>query len=138
MAPPRRALVELHFGQLPVERINRTLDLELEPGEVIFTRSAQAHAERHHPQDFPKCLPYVGLITQSPQFVGDDFRNAGKIELISRIPSLGGGVLVAVTVERDRHGRYHVASVYPVSEAKIQNRRRQGYLKPLQGGERSI
>lgn len=131
MAKSIGSFVDLHLGPLPVEAINRTLKLELEAGDVIFTAAAQAHAYRQHREDFPRCLPYVGGVVHAPQFVGDDFRNVGKIELISRIPTLQHGVLVAVSIERDGRGRYHVASVYPVSEAKIQNRRRQGFLRPL-------
>jgi hypothetical protein len=36
---------------------------------------------------------------------------------------------VAVNLERDARGQYHVASFYPVSEVKVQTRRFKGFLK---------
>jgi len=119
---------ELILGQLPADAINGTLDTELEPGEVVFSIPAQKHAMRRHPDDFARCLPHVGGVVTGPLYVGDDFRNPGKIELVSRLPVLGGGLLVAVALERDDAGRYHVASVYPVSQSKIDTRRRAGTL----------
>lgn len=122
-------LVELILGPMPVDAINATLDMEIEAGEVVFTVPAQRHAMKRHPDDFPRCLPHVGGVVTGPLYIGDDFRNPGKIELVSRLPALGGGLLVAVTLERDEAGRYHVASIYPVSQSKIDNRRRAGTLR---------
>lgn len=62
----------------------------------------------------------------SPLYNGDDHRNSG-IELIGRIPS--GNMLIAVCIEPDGDGRYHVCSVYMVAEKKIQGRRERGFLK---------
>ena len=121
--------VDLIVGPLPVEAINATLDTELEPGEVVFSAGAQAHAKRRHPDDYAQCLPHIGGIVTGPLYVGDDFRNPGKIELVSRLRSLDGGLLVAVALERDDAGRYHVASFYPVSQAKIDRRRKSGTLR---------
>ncbi len=120
--------VDLHLGPLPVEAINRTLGHELEPGDVIFTAAAQAHAYRSHRSDFPRCLPHVGAVAITPQFLGDDFKNLGKIELVARVPSLGSGVSVALVIEPDANGRYNVCSLYPVSYRTIENRRQDGHL----------
>lgn len=81
---------------LPADAINDTLGTELEPGEVVFSIPAQRHALRQHPDDFARCLPHVGGVVTGPLYVGDDFRSPGKIELVSCLPVLGGGLLVAV------------------------------------------
>jgi hypothetical protein len=120
--------VDLILGQLPVDAINRTLGLELDSGEVIFSIAAQAHALRKHPKDYPKCLPHVGPVVEKPHYIGDDFKNPGNIELVSRVPALGGGLLVAIVVQPDADGRYGVVSCYPISEKKIENRRQGGHL----------
>ena len=125
--PKHPAPIELNLGPLPVDEINRTLGHDLEPGDVIFSSAAQRHAARSHPDDFPKCLPHVGGVVQRPDFLGDDFKNDG-IELVSRIPALGGGLLVALVIERDKAGNYNVASCYPVGNSKIENRRQNGRL----------
>jgi hypothetical protein len=94
---------------------------------VIFSSAAQAHAARRHPDDFPKCLPHVGGVVARPDFLGGDFKNDG-IELVARIPALGGGLLVALLVEPDRLGNYNVVSCYPIGNSKIENRRQNGRL----------
>ena len=114
--------VDLVLGELPVDAINRTLALELEPGEVVFRAAGQAHAQKRHPDDFARCIPHVGAVALQPHYIGDDFRNPGKIELVGRVVGIGG-MLVAVAIEPDANGRYAVCSVYPVSERTIENRR---------------
>lgn len=120
--------IDLPLGPLPVDAINRTLGHELEPGEVILTAAAQAHAYRRHPDDYPKCLPFVGGAVTRPDYIGDDFKNPGKIELVARMPALGGGLLVAISVEPDGDGNYQVASFYPIGGTKMENRRQKGHL----------
>ena len=120
--------MDLILGPLPVDAINRTLGLEMEAGEVIFSAAAQAHAYRSHSDDYPKCVPHVGLVVERPHYLGDDLNNPGKIELVSRVPALGGGLLVALTIEMDADGRYNVCSCYPIGEKKIENRRQSGHL----------
>ncbi|OAI30226.1 hypothetical protein A1351_09465 [Methylosinus sp. R-45379] len=114
---------------MPVKIINRVLELELEPGVVILSRGAQRHAFRQHGEDYAKCQPHVSSIVAEPLYIGDDFKNHGKIELVGRVIAAEIIVLVAVNIERDRHGRYHIASFYPISEEKVQNRKRKGHLK---------
>lgn len=121
---------DLVLGPLPVEAINKTLELELDEGDVVFTGAAQKHAASRHPDDYAKCLPHVAAIVANPLYLGDDFENEGKIELVGR--PLGTPILVAVSIEKDARGRYHVVSVYPVSEGTIEGRRKKGRLKRTQ------
>jgi hypothetical protein len=114
--------------QLPCDLINRTLGMEMEPGEVVLTRAHQKHAERNHRADYGRCLPFLEAIVSNPFYIGDDLKNDG-IELISRLPTIGEFVLVAVKIERDENGRYLISSFYPVSDAKIQSRREKGFLR---------
>jgi len=128
--PKKPRFADLILGPLPVDVINRTLGHDLDDGEVVFTGGAQAHAMKRHAEEFVRCLPHVGSIVCNPDFMGDDFHNPGKIELIGRVPALDGGVLVAVIVEPDESGRYRIASCYRVSAKKIENRRQKGLLRP--------
>ena len=120
---------DLILGPLPHQTINKTLGMELEAGDVIFTRAAQRHAARHHPNDYPRCSPHAGAVVSNPLYIGDDLKNPGKIELIARISALGHALLVAVSVERTEDGRYHVCSLYPISDRKVQSRREKGHLR---------
>lgn len=119
----------LDLGDLPVDAINRTLGLELEPGRVRFSARAQRHARKHHPNEFDHCLSRMHAIVAAPMFVGDDLNNPGKIELISRDPA--GGILVALEVEVDEAGCYNVCSTYVVNHQKIETRRQRGALQVL-------
>ncbi|MBN8532525.1 MAG: hypothetical protein J0L51_00415 [Rhizobiales bacterium] len=123
---------DLILGLLPVEDINRTLNLELDAGLVVFSRAAQRHAAARHPSEYPVLQPHVAAILAAPLYLGDDFRNLGKIELIGTAHGLTGFVLVAITVERDEQGHYHVASLYPVSRGKIESRKAKGFLRLVQ------
>lgn len=130
MAKPKKSSPppDLFLGPLPVDAINRTLGHDLEPGMVVFTGAAQLHAFRRHQTEFQKCLPHVGGTVEKPDFLGDDFKNEGKIELVARVQALGGGLLVALVIEPDEQGQYLVASCYPVSQKKIEGRRENGFL----------
>jgi hypothetical protein len=102
--------------------------MELDPGEVIFTRAGQIHSERRHPADYARCAQHLAAIVSNPFYIGDDLENAG-IELIARLPAIGEFVLVAVTVTPDALGRYRISSFYVVSNEKIQSRREKGFLR---------
>lgn len=114
---------DLILGLLPVEEINRTLNLELDVGPVVFSRAAQRHAAAQHPLEYPVLQPHVAAILAAPLYLGDDFRNVGKIELIGTAHGLTGFALIAITIEKDERGHYNVASLYPVSRGKIGRRR---------------
>lgn len=122
-------IVNLHLGPLPIDLVNATLELDLEPGPVLLSRGAQKHALSSHPVEYPICLPHVAAVVAEPLYIGDDLRNPGRIELIGRVPAIGAFLLVAVTIERDIAGRYNVCSFYPISDKKIQPRRERGFLR---------
>ena len=130
MSPHKRQKQpDLILGELPVDGINCTLGTELERGLAVFSRAAQTHAARRHVADYPIIAPHIAAIVLNPLYVGDDLRNVGKIELIGTAPGLEIYALVAVSVEMDPLGRYHVASLYPVSRDKIEKRRQRGFLR---------
>lgn len=120
---------DLILGALPVEVINRTIGLDLDPGEVILLRAGQRHAARRHPEDYPICLPHLARVLAAPLYIGDDFRNPGKIEIIGRVVAVSDFILVAVDVEQLEGGRYRVSSFYTLPDDKVQGRRAKGYLK---------
>jgi hypothetical protein len=127
--PKREKRKELSLGQLPVAKINKALELELIAGEVVFSVGAQVHAERRHPAEFLLCLPYLAGIIANPLYIGDDHKNPGRIELISRAAAANAMVLVAIKLEPDEAGRYHILSFYTMKAEKIENRRQKGFLK---------
>jgi hypothetical protein len=119
---------DLIIGPMPVAAVNKTLGTEIEAGQVILTRGAQRHANKRHPQDYPKCLPHLASVIANPRYIGDDHSNSG-IEIWGYVGSLQSLVLVAIELIPDKAGRYQIASFYMVSEKKAQSRREKGYLK---------
>lgn len=124
-------LPDLYLGPLPVDQINQALDLELDPGELIFSGGAQKHAFSRHPSDYPIYFPHVAAVAMAPLYVGDDHKNKGKIELVSRVLGQSRGLLVAVCIEPDEFGNYAVTSFYPINEKTIENRRQSKHLVPF-------
>lgn len=117
------------LGDLPVAQINTTLTMELEAGGVVMSGRAQLHAAKNHKDDYSRCLPHIAAIVTNPLYIGDDFKNPGKIEMISRVPAIGSAILVAVNIQRDRSGDYNVSSFYPIDEKKVGSRLDKGFLK---------
>lgn len=114
---------------MPVEKIEKTLGIELVDGEVCFSIGAQVHAARRHPEDFARYVPFLGAVISSPLYLGDDEKNPGKIEFVSRLPNMAAGLLVAVEISRDGDGKYNVCSMYTIKHSQIEARRQKGYLK---------
>lgn len=129
----RNRLFDLFPGKMPDDAIYRVLGIELEAGEVKFSAPAQKHALRRHPADLPRIVPHLAQIIASPTYLGDDFRNPGKIELVGRIPGAAGAALIALTVEKDEtDGYYHVCSSYFITQAELDRKRGKGILKIVQ------
>jgi len=124
----RNSPQQLDLGNLPCETIRKTLGIELDEAKVVFSVAAQKHALRRHKLEYTKCLPYLGSIIGDPLYMGDDAKNPGKIEFVSRVPSLGFGILVALSIEKTDAG-YNVCSIYPVSFKKIEARKQSKHLK---------
>lgn len=122
----------LDLGELPIDLIWNTLGIELEPGRVRLSEGVRIHIKRRHPDDYARCLPFIGSVVASPLYMGDDFKNPGKIEFVSRLPAAGGGgTLVAISLTISDDGWYELSTFYPVSKAKIENRRAKNHLKSV-------
>lgn len=114
----------------PDELVYRTLEIEVDPGEVVFSVPAQKHAHRRHPEDAPLIVPHLSQVIEDPMYIGDDLRNPGKIELVRAITGSGGRfALIAITVERDKSGVYHVCSSYLISQSEVDKKRQKGILR---------
>ena len=122
-------IYKIYPGELPIEDIYNTLGIEVEAGQVVFSEPAQRHALRRHPHDIPIITPHLSGIIESPMYMGDDLNNPGKIELVSRIPGRRGGALVAVSVEPNEDGFYHICSAYLISDSELDKKKHKQILK---------
>ncbi len=127
----KNKLFDIFPGVMPDDEIFRTLGIELDPGDVKFSAPAQRHAHRRHPADVPLIIPHLSQIISTPTYLGDDFRNSGKIELVGRISTVPGkAALIALTVEKDEtDGFYHVCSSYLITQSELDKKRDKGILK---------
>jgi hypothetical protein len=116
---------------LPVAAINAVLGTELEPGHVRLSEQAHRHIAEDHPDDYAVCFPALAAAIAAPSFIGQAPRRTGNFEMLRRINHPAGRlVLVAVGLETDDAGDYRVRSCYLVSAEQVDQRRRDGRLKP--------
>ena len=119
----------LDLGWLPVDLINRTLGIELEPGRVRLSTRAHRHVAEDHPDDYATCLAALPTAITAPSYVGQAPHHGENFQLVKRVPGLQGRmVLVAVGLEPDGRGDYRVRSTYLIEEAKVDNWRLKGWL----------
>lgn len=123
-------LYNLLAGKMPDDAVFETLGIELEPGDVKFSAAAQKHALKGHPNDVPLIVPHLSELIENPTYMGDDFRNPGRIEFVSRIRGVEGAALIALTVEKnERDGFYHVCSSYLITQSELDKKRDKGILR---------
>ena len=126
----KNKLFDILAGPVPDDAIYRTLGIEIDPGDVKFSARAQQHAHRRHPQDVPLIIPHLSQIISDPGYMGDDFRNPGKIELVRRIDGGSSVALIALRIEKNEtDGHYHVLSSYFISQSELDKKREKGVLK---------
>ena len=126
----KNKLFDIFPGAMPDEEIYRTLEIEIDPGDVKFSAPAQKHAHRRHPQDVPLIIPHLSQIISDPAYLGDDLKNPGKIEFVRRVPGVQGAALVALTVEKNEtDGYYHVCSSYFITQSELDKKREKEILK---------
>lgn len=89
---------------------------------------AQKHALKRHPEDFPKCLPYLQEVVETPSLCGQSPHQLDGFELIKEIDDQGLIVLVAVKITRSSSGIYIASSTYLIDKNTIDRRVRKGFL----------
>lgn len=128
--PKKPKFIDLFPGAAPVDAIYATLGIEMDEGDVKCAAPALNHAAKRHPQDVPVILPHLSNIISNPLYMGDDFRNPDKIELVGKIAGRSGAALVAITIAmNEADGYYHVCSMYLITQSELDKKRSKGILK---------
>jgi hypothetical protein len=128
--PKKPSFIDVFPGAAPVAAVYATLGIEMDEGDVKCSAQALHHASRRHPQDVPVILPHLSEIIRNPLYMGDDFKNPGKIELIGKIAGRSGAALVALTIAMDEaDGYYHVCSMYMITQSELDRKRDKLVLK---------
>lgn len=122
----------IQLGPLPVELINVALGISLVPGSARLSAQAHRHMAKDHADDYQLCLAALENAIKYPHFVGQGPHHEANFELIYRIPKIGPrAMLLAISMEPDASGDYSVRSAYLISHSKLENRRQQGRIRPL-------
>lgn len=118
------------LGDLPVEIINRTLQMELEGGDVILTVTEQRHVRNRHRNDYELCHPHLAGIVARPLYAGEDHKHPGKVCLVGGLPGATGDFcLIAISLEVTERGDYRVHTFYPMTREQVLRKRHAGKLK---------
>ncbi len=62
-------------------------------------------------------------------YMGDDYKNPGKIELVRRIRGENNAALIALKIEKADDGYYHVCSAYFISQSEVDKKKQKKILK---------
>ncbi|SHI58463.1 hypothetical protein SAMN02745163_00428 [Clostridium cavendishii DSM 21758] len=100
-------------------------------GEVYMSPGVIKHIMKKHKNNLEdyvtnNIIDYIKLIIRKPDFVGKHPKKVGtSIELVKKIEQ---NLLLAIDVDLDEHYIY-VASLYPITEAKLISRISSGRVK---------
>jgi hypothetical protein len=116
--------VQILLGPLPVELINATLGVDLEPGEAILTARAHKHIAQDHAKDYAAVMTYLQVVIAKPTYVGQSPKHAGAFELVRRVivPGQEEIILAAINLTLNEHGNYNVHSAYSLKEDQVTRR----------------
>ncbi len=111
------------------KEFNEILNLNLSEFDIYRSKGLPAHMlkSRH-----AKCLKYIDYIPQiisEPDYIGIN-PNENEAESIELIKRYHDNVLLAIKLDRS-NGYFYIASMYDVSEAKIQRRLHSGRIKKI-------
>lgn len=107
-----------------IEEFNIATGQQLPCGHIYQSHGLKAHILKRHPDEVSN-LDYVPEIIASPDYIGKHPREPDSLELIK---VLEGNVMVCIKLDRGEHYLF-VASVYEITESKLQNRLMSGRLK---------
>jgi hypothetical protein len=121
---------QLLLGPLPVELINATLGVDLEPGDAILTARAHRHIAKDHAEDYATVMTYIQVLISSPTYIGQSPHHGEAFEMVRRVivPNREEIILAAINLTRNDHGNYNVHSAYRLKEHQVTRRIQLGHL----------
>ena len=104
------------------EQYNKVLDSNFSLLPIYQSKGFIKHIQKRH----PNCLKYIDNISNilsTPDYIGS--KDEKSIELIKKIDN---NILLALNIDKNNQ-YFYVASLYDVTESKINNRLNSGQLK---------
>lgn len=106
------------------ENFNKMLGTDMPLLGIYHSNGLYAHVQKRHPH----CLKFIDKLDRiiaNPDYIGENPKEPNSIELIKH---MGENVMVAVKL--DSVGKYYyVASIYNITQSKIERRLYSGRLK---------
>jgi hypothetical protein len=107
-----------------VERFNELTGQNLPVGSIYQSEGLAVHVKKRHPNEVGN-LEYISDVIKSPDYVGRNPKEPNSIELVKVIENN-----VMVCIKLDRADDYlFVASVFNITDSKLENRLKSGRLK---------
>ena len=117
-------------GLFPVgtytDKFNTATGQNLPCGTIYQSIGLEAHVRKRHPAEVGN-LVHVSSIIASPDYIGKNPNEPDSIELVK---VLSGNVMVCVKLD-SANGYFFVASVFEISQSKLNNRLNSGRLKKV-------
>ncbi len=108
-----------------IQRFNTLTGQNLPCGPIYQSVGLASHVKSHHPQMGTAILQQIPTIIQSPDYIGKNPREPNSIELVKK---LSDNIMVCIKLDT-QNGYLYVASVYNISQGKVNNRLNSGRLK---------
>lgn len=103
---------------------NQLTGQNLPVGPIYQSDGLSTHVVKRHPDTLGN-LSLVPSVIADPDYVGKNPKEPCSVELVKRI---GDNVMVCVKLD-NVNGYFYVASVFSISEGKLNNRLHSGRLK---------
>lgn len=108
------------------ETFNDLTEQHLPCGPVYQSEGLRIHVQKRHPECL-SCLDLVPQIIAAPDYVGRHPRESNSIELVKVIDQ---NIMVCIKLDIENDYLF-VASVYEISNGKLNNRLNSGRLKSI-------
>ena len=106
------------------DRFNQLTGQNLPIGDIYQSDGLALHVQKRHPNEVNN-LSHVSSVIKSPDYVGHNPKEPNSIEIVKKISD---NVMVCVKLDQTENYLY-VASVYNITEAKLQKRLQSNRLK---------
>lgn len=107
-----------------VEKFNTLTGQTLPCGPIYQSSGLQKHVKKHQ-KEKASIMSDIPIVIQRPDYIGCHPKESNSVELIKKFAE---NVMVCVKLD-SKNGYLYVASVYTVSESKLNNRLNSGRLK---------
>lgn len=114
----------IKLGALQVDKINKALGTELDPGDVWISALAHEHIAEKHGDEYEAVMAAVREIVASPFYVGQDPKHGRNFYIVKKITGANfPNGLLSISLKANKHGGYNCRTCYSISDEDLADRR---------------